>query len=151
MARRAPGKFKVVAIDYGIKSNILRLLTEAGCSVTVAPSTATAEEILALQPDGVFLSNGPGDPAETGKYAVPVIKALLDSKIPTFGICLGHQMLALALGGDDRENAPGPSWRQSSGAGFHHRQGRDRLDESRLRGRCREPAGQCARNPSLAV
>ncbi|MGO9675328.1 MAG: glutamine-hydrolyzing carbamoyl-phosphate synthase small subunit [Methylocella sp.] len=94
-----PGRFKVVAIDYGIKSNILRLLTEAGCSVTVAPSTATAEEILALHPDGVFLSNGPGDPAETGKYAVPVIKALLEKKIPTFGICLGHQMLALALGG----------------------------------------------------
>ncbi len=94
-----PGKFKVVAVDYGVKSNILRLLTDAGCSVTVAPSTATAEEILALEPDGVFLSNGPGDPAETGKYAVPVIKALLDSKIPTFGICLGHQMMALALGG----------------------------------------------------
>ncbi|VFU10399.1 glutamine-hydrolyzing carbamoyl-phosphate synthase small subunit [Methylocella tundrae] len=93
------GKFKVVAIDYGVKSNILRLLTEAGCDVTVAPSTATAEDILALKPDGVFLSNGPGDPAETGKYAVPVIKALLEKKVPTFGICLGHQMLALALGG----------------------------------------------------
>lgn len=93
------GKFKVVAIDYGVKSNILRLLTEAGCDVTVAPSTATAEDILALKPDGVFLSNGPGDPAATGKYAVPVIKALLEKKVPTFGICLGHQMLALALGG----------------------------------------------------
>ncbi|VTZ28308.1 Carbamoyl-phosphate synthase small chain (fragment) [Methylocella tundrae] len=93
------GKFKVVAIDYGVKSNILRLLTEVGCDVTVAPSTATAEDILALKPDGVFLSNGPGDPAETGKYAVPVIKALLEKKVPTFGICLGHQMLALALGG----------------------------------------------------
>ncbi|PNG26514.1 glutamine-hydrolyzing carbamoyl-phosphate synthase small subunit [Methylocella silvestris] len=93
------GKFKVVAIDYGVKSTILRLLTEAGCDVTVAPSTVTAAEILALKPDGVFLSNGPGDPAETGKYAVPVIKELLAAKIPTFGICLGHQMLALALGG----------------------------------------------------
>ncbi len=93
------GRFKVVAIDYGIKSNILRLLTDAGCDVTVAPSTASADEILALRPDGVFLSNGPGDPAETGKYAVPVIRALLDERLPTFGICLGHQMLALALGG----------------------------------------------------
>jgi carbamoyl-phosphate synthase small subunit len=97
-AAAGPGKFKVVAIDYGVKSNILRLLADAGCSVTVAPSTATAEEILALEPHGVFLSNGPGDPAETGKYAVPVIKTLLEKKIPTFGICLGHQMMALALG-----------------------------------------------------
>ena len=78
----APADFKVVAIDYGVKRNILRLLADAGCSVTVAPSTATAEEILALRPDGVFLSNGPGDPAETGKYAVPVIRALLDEKDP---------------------------------------------------------------------
>ncbi|MEJ0096418.1 MAG: glutamine-hydrolyzing carbamoyl-phosphate synthase small subunit [Methylocella sp.] len=93
------GKFKVVAVDYGIKRNILRLLTEVGCSVTVVPATISAEEILAMKPDGVFLSNGPGDPAETGKYAVPVIKTLLDSRIPTFGICLGHQMMALALGG----------------------------------------------------
>ncbi|WP_374309990.1 glutamine-hydrolyzing carbamoyl-phosphate synthase small subunit [Methylocella sp.] len=92
------GRFKVVAIDYGVKSNILRLLTEAGCDVVVAPATSSADEILAQKPDGVFLSNGPGDPAETGKYAVPVIRALLDRKTPTFGICLGHQMLALALG-----------------------------------------------------
>ena len=90
---------KVVAIDYGVKRNILRLLAKAGCEVTVVPSTASAEDILALQPDGVFLSNGPGDPAATGDYAVPVIRALLDRKIPTFGICLGHQMMALAIGG----------------------------------------------------
>ena len=90
---------KVVAIDYGVKRNILRLLSKAGCEVTVVPSTASAEDILALQPDGIFLSNGPGDPAATGEYAVPVIKALLDRKIPTFGICLGHQMMALAIGG----------------------------------------------------
>ena len=89
----------VVAIDYGVKRNILRLLARAGCKVTVVPATATAEEILALQPDGVFLSNGPGDPAATGAYAVPVIQALLDRRVPTFGICLGHQMLALAAGG----------------------------------------------------
>ncbi len=91
--------YKVVAIDYGAKRNILRCLAEAGCDVTVVPAQTTAEEIMALQPDGVFLSNGPGDPAATGQYAVPVIRKLLDAKLPVFGICLGHQMLALALGG----------------------------------------------------
>ncbi|HKH80822.1 MAG TPA: glutamine-hydrolyzing carbamoyl-phosphate synthase small subunit [Methylovirgula sp.] len=91
-------KYHVVAIDYGIKRNILRLLADAGCAVTVVPATASAEEIVALRPDGIFLSNGPGDPAATGTYAVPVIKDLIDRRIPTFGICLGHQMLALAIG-----------------------------------------------------
>ena len=89
----------MVAVDYGVKRNILRLLNDCGCSVTVVPATATAEDILALRPDGVFLSNGPGDPAETGKYAVPTIKALLETQIPLFGICLGHQLLGLAVGG----------------------------------------------------
>lgn len=91
-------QFHVVAIDYGVKRNILRLLADAGCKITVVPATASAEDIIALNPDGVFLSNGPGDPAETGKYAVPVIQKILDTKIPTFGICLGHQMMALAIG-----------------------------------------------------
>ena len=91
-------KHKVVAIDYGAKRNILRCLASAGCDVTVLPATATAEDVLALNPDGVFLSNGPGDPAATGKYAVPMIKGVLDANLPVFGICLGHQMLALALG-----------------------------------------------------
>jgi len=89
---------KVVAIDYGAKRNILRCLASAGCDVTVLPATATAEEILAHNPEGVFLSNGPGDPVATGEYAVPAIKSVLDANIPVFGICLGHQMLALALG-----------------------------------------------------
>ncbi|MCA0938328.1 glutamine-hydrolyzing carbamoyl-phosphate synthase small subunit [Salipiger pacificus] len=90
---------KVVAIDYGAKRNILRCLASAGCEVTVLPATATKEEVLAHNPDGVFLSNGPGDPAATGKYAVPMIKGILDdTDLPIFGICLGHQMLALALG-----------------------------------------------------
>ena len=89
----------VVAIDYGIKRNILRLLARAGCRVTVVPATATADEIMRLQPDGIFLSNGPGDPAATGAYAVPVIRELLERRVPTFGICLGHQLLGLALGG----------------------------------------------------
>jgi len=90
---------KVVAIDYGAKRNILRCLASVGCDVTVLPATATTEDVLALNPDGVFLSNGPGDPAATGEYAVPMIKGVLDqSDVPVFGICLGHQMLALALG-----------------------------------------------------
>jgi carbamoyl-phosphate synthase small subunit len=96
--RCGTAKYRVVAIDYGVKRNILRLLADAGCDVIVAPATAPANEILALKPDGVFLSNGPGDPAETGKYAVPVIRDLLAHKAPVFGICLGHQMLALAVG-----------------------------------------------------
>ena len=97
--RMAPPKYKVVAIDYGIKRNILRLLAQAGCAVTVVPSTATARDILAMAPDGVMIANGPGDPAATGDYAVPVIRELLDHRVPTFGICLGHQLLALAVGG----------------------------------------------------
>lgn len=93
----APRK-RVVALDYGAKRNILRCLASAGCEVIVMPGTSSAEEVLARNPDGVFLSNGPGDPAATGVYAVPAIKALLDAGKPIFGICLGHQMLALALG-----------------------------------------------------
>jgi carbamoyl-phosphate synthase small subunit len=97
--RQTKPEFHVVAIDYGIKRNILRLLASVGCKVTVVPAKTTSEEIFALNPDGVFLSNGPGDPAATGQYAVPVIKKLIDSGTPTFGICLGHQMLGIALGG----------------------------------------------------
>jgi carbamoyl-phosphate synthase small subunit len=88
----------VVAVDYGLKRNILRCLAASGCKVTVVPATASAEEILERKPDGVFLSNGPGDPAATGTYAVPEIKKLIDSGKPVFGICLGHQMLGLAIG-----------------------------------------------------
>jgi carbamoyl-phosphate synthase small subunit len=96
--RQEAPEFHVVAIDYGIKRNILRLLAGSGCKVTVVPATTPAEDIVALKPDGVFLSNGPGDPAATGEYAVPVIRAMIEKDIPTFGICLGHQMLGLAVG-----------------------------------------------------
>jgi len=95
--RRSGADFHVVAIDYGIKRNILRQLAGNDCRVTVVPARSSAEDILALKPDGVFLSNGPGDPAATGQYAAPVIGTLID-RLPTFGICLGHQMLALAIG-----------------------------------------------------
>ncbi|MDP9163322.1 MAG: glutamine-hydrolyzing carbamoyl-phosphate synthase small subunit [Pseudomonadota bacterium] len=94
-----PGGPHVVAIDYGAKRNIFRNLVEAGARVTILPATATHDEIMSHQPDGIFLSNGPGDPAATGEYAVPVIQQLLETRIPLFGICLGHQLLALAVGG----------------------------------------------------
>jgi carbamoyl-phosphate synthase small subunit len=97
-AAPAKGRKKVVAIDYGIKHNILRNLVDVGCDVTIVSATATFEEIMAHAPEGLFLSNGPGDPAATGVYAVPVIKQWLDTKKPLFGICLGHQMLGLAVG-----------------------------------------------------
>jgi len=97
-ATQSAPRVKVVAVDYGAKRNILRCLAAAGCAVTVVPAGASAEDILAHKPDGVFLSNGPGDPAATGIYAVPAIQGVLAAGVPVFGICLGHQLLALALG-----------------------------------------------------
>ncbi|MGA1802515.1 glutamine-hydrolyzing carbamoyl-phosphate synthase small subunit [Rhizobium sp. HT1-10] len=91
-------KYHVVCLDYGVKRNILRLFAGLDCKVTILPANASSEDVLGLKPDGVFLSNGPGDPAATGEYAVPVIKDLIKSDVPLFGICLGHQMLGLALG-----------------------------------------------------
>jgi carbamoyl-phosphate synthase small subunit len=101
--RLAAPRFHVVAVDYGAKRNILRTLASRGCRVTVVPATASADDILRHRPDGIFLSNGPGDPAATGVYAVPVLRDLLATGKPLFGICLGHQLLALALGARTRK------------------------------------------------
>ena len=95
--------FKVVAIDYGIKKNILRYFSDFKCEVSIVSCKTNAEQILKMKPDGVFLSNGPGDPAATGKYAIKIIKTLIKKEIPIFGICLGHQILALALGAKTRK------------------------------------------------
>ncbi|PHQ71943.1 MAG: carbamoyl phosphate synthase small subunit [Sneathiella sp.] len=97
---QANPKRHIVAVDYGVKKNILRCLAELGCRITVVPATASFDEIMSHKPDGIFLANGPGDPAATGEYAVPVIRDCVNSGTPVFGICLGHQMLALALGAE---------------------------------------------------
>ena len=95
--------FHVIAIDYGIKKNILRYFSDFNCRVTIVPCRTTAEKIMSLKPNGIFLSNGPGDPAATGKHAISTIKKLIHEKLPLFGICLGHQILALALGGKTKK------------------------------------------------
>ena len=102
-AKQPKPRFHVVAMDFGAKQNILRCLAQLGCRVTVVPASASAASILRRKPDGIFLSNGPGDPAATGEYAVPAIKTILDAQLPLFGICLGHQLLALALGAETRK------------------------------------------------
>jgi carbamoyl-phosphate synthase small subunit len=99
--------WRAVVLDYGVKRNILRQLAGHGADITVLPAQATADEVLALAPHGVLLANGPGDPSATGRYAIPTIKGVIDAGIPTFGICLGHQMLALALGAKTRKMAQG--------------------------------------------
>ena len=100
-------QFRAVVLDYGVKRNILRLLAGKGADITVLPASATLEEVLRHQPHGVLLSNGPGDPAATGAYAIPTIKGVVDSGVPVFGICLGHQMLGLALGATTKKMAQG--------------------------------------------
>jgi carbamoyl-phosphate synthase small subunit len=106
-ATEGQSSFRAVVLDYGVKRNILRLLAGKGADITVLPATATLEDVMQHQPHGVLLSNGPGDPAATGEYAIPTIKGVIDAGIPTFGICLGHQMLGLALGGKTRKMAQG--------------------------------------------
>jgi carbamoyl-phosphate synthase small subunit len=105
--RQDAPRHHVVAIDYGAKRNILRCLAATGARVTVVPADASAEDVLRHRPDGIFLANGPGDPAATGRYAVPVVRELIDTGTPIFGICLGHQILALALGGETGKMALG--------------------------------------------
>ncbi|MCP5411751.1 MAG: glutamine-hydrolyzing carbamoyl-phosphate synthase small subunit [Alphaproteobacteria bacterium] len=106
-AREGAPSFRVTVIDYGVKRNILRLLAGQGADITVLPATATAEQVLATEPHGVMLSNGPGDPAATGSYAIPTIKGVIDAGVPVFGICLGHQMLGLALGAKTKKMPQG--------------------------------------------
>ncbi len=141
----------VVAVDYGIKRNILRNLVAAGARVTVVPATATFDEIMAHKPAGIFLSNGPGDPAATGVYAVPTIQAVLNAGVPLFGICLGHQLLGLAVGREHVQDAPGPPRRQPPGQAPERRPRRDHQHEPRVRGRYRDAAGGGARDPRQPV
>ena len=108
-------KFQVVAYDFGVKRNILRMLAERGCDVTVVPAQTPAAEVLALKPDGVFLSNGPGDPAPCD-YAIAAIREFIAAKMPTFGICLGHQLLGARRRRADAEDEVRPPRRQPSGA-----------------------------------
>ena len=132
--RQEAPQFHVVAIDYGLKRNILRELASAGCRLTVVPATATAQEILERMPDGVFLSNGPGDPAATGLYAVPEIRKLLDSGAPGVRHLPWAPDAGLGARRHDGQDASRPSRREPSREGLHHRKGRDHLDEPRLRG-----------------
>jgi carbamoyl-phosphate synthase small subunit len=105
--KEAQPSWRAAVLDYGVKRNILRLLAGCGAEITVLPAQSSAQDVLRHRPDGVLLSNGPGDPAATGTYAIPTIRGLIDSGLPVFGICLGHQMLALALGAETRKMAQG--------------------------------------------
>ena len=149
--RQTAPEFNVVAIDYGIKRNILRLLAGVGCKVTVVPATTSADDILAMKPDGVFLSNGPGDPAATGKYAVPVIKKVIEFRHADLRHLSRPSDARARRRRQDEEDASGPSRRQPSGQGRDHRQGRDHLDEPRLCGGPGNAAEGRDADPCVAV
>ena len=150
-ARQTSPEFHVVAVDYGIKRNILRLLAGSGCKVTVVPAKTSAEDIMALKPDGVFLSNGPGDPAATGEYAVPVIRKLIELRHADVRHLPRPPDARHRRRWQDHEDASGASRRQSSGEGSHDRQGRDHLDEPWLRGRQGNAAEECRADACVAV
>ena len=150
-ARQTNPEFHVVAVDYGIKRNILRLLAGSGCKVTVVPAKTSADDIMALKPDGVFLSNGPGDPAATGEYAVPVIKKLIDFRDTNLRNLPGSPDAGHRGRRQDHEDASGPSRRQSSSQGSHDWQGRDHLDEPWFRGGQGLAAEECRADARVAV
>ena len=147
---RAHQRLHVVAYDYGVKRNILRMLSDRGCRMTVVPAQTTAEEVLALEPDGVFLSNGPGDP-EPCDYAIEAIRALVVAELPTFGICLGHQLLGLASGARTMKMKFGHHGANHPGAGPRNRPRVHHQPESRVRGRRERPAVHAQGHASLAV
>jgi carbamoyl-phosphate synthase small subunit len=147
-ARRPDGPApKVVALDYGAKRNILRCLASAGCDVTVMPATTTAEDVMAQKPDGVFLSNGPGDPAATGDYAVPMIQGILADRPARLRHLSRPPDAGAGAGGEDGQDEPRPSRRQPSRQGSGDRQGRDHVDEPRLHRRQPDPARGRGRDP----
>ena len=146
---KAP-KFHVVAYDFGVKRNILRMLASRGCKVTVVPAQTPAAAVLELKPDGIFLSNGPGDP-EPCDYAIEATRELIDTGIPTFGICLGHQILALASGAKTFKMKVRPPRRQPPGERPRQRARQHHQPEPRLRGRCEDAAGQPAADARVAV
>ncbi len=143
-------KFHVVAYDFGVKRNILRMLAERGCKITVVPAKTPAAEVLAMRPDGVFLSNGPGDP-EPCDYAIAATQQVLAAGVPLFGICLGHQILGFGGGCEDRQDEVRPSRREPSGAGFGQQAGDDHQPEPRFCGGCGDAARECPRDACLAV
>ena len=144
-------KHHVVAMDFGVKRNILRCLASTDCKVTVVPASAKAEDVLALNPDGIFLSNGPGDPAATGEYAVPEIQKLVESGKPVFGICLGHQMLAIALGAKTKKMLQGHHGANHPVKDHTTNKVGDHKHEPWLHCRSRQPAGQRGRDPRLPL
>ena len=142
--------YHVVAYDYGVKTNILRMLASRGCRLTVVPAQTLAKDVLAMNPDGIFLSNGPGDP-EVCDYAVAAVKELLACGKPIFGICLGASIDWFGFGRENQKDAVRPSRSKSSGAGFADGQGDDYQSKPRFRGGCGQFARGCQNYPSFAV